>query len=101
MRLLAFLLALCAAPAHAELYRWVDRDTGSVKFSTSPPPWYGDTEKERTSPPVEVIRYGVPAAPKPAPAPQAEAERRRAQLPAIIDELPRAPAAQPGKPPAQ
>ena len=36
MRGLALLLAL-AAPAHADLYRWVDPDTGSVKFSTLPP----------------------------------------------------------------
>jgi hypothetical protein len=36
VRALALLLAL-AAPAHADLYRWVDPDTGSVKFSNLPP----------------------------------------------------------------
>jgi hypothetical protein len=36
VRALALLLVL-AAPAHADLYRWVDPDTGSVKFSTLPP----------------------------------------------------------------
>ncbi len=36
MRALALLLVL-AAPAHADLYRWVDPDSGSVKFSTLPP----------------------------------------------------------------
>jgi hypothetical protein len=50
-------LALAALPAHAELYRWVDRESGSVKFSSYPPPWFGDPEKERSAPAVEVIRY--------------------------------------------
>lgn len=36
MRALLALLAV-AAPAHADLYRWVDPETGSVKFSTLPP----------------------------------------------------------------
>jgi hypothetical protein len=30
-------LLLVAAPAHADLYRWVDPDSGSVKFSSLPP----------------------------------------------------------------
>jgi hypothetical protein len=34
----ALLLLLCVAlPAHADLYRWVDPDTGSIKFSNLPP----------------------------------------------------------------
>ena len=38
MRALALLLVLAApAPAQADLYRWVDPATGSVKFSTLPP----------------------------------------------------------------
>ena len=36
MRALVLLLAL-APPAHADLYRWVDPDSGSVKFSNLPP----------------------------------------------------------------
>jgi Domain of unknown function (DUF4124) len=36
VRALALLLVL-AAPAHADLYRWVDPDTGSVTFSNLPP----------------------------------------------------------------
>lgn len=36
MRALALFL-IFAAPAHADLYRWVDPATGSVKFSTLPP----------------------------------------------------------------
>ena len=49
---LVFLL-LCSA-AHADLFRWVDAETGSVKFSNSPPPWY-DTGQ---GPKVEVIPSG-------------------------------------------
>lgn len=60
--------ALAAFPAHADLYRWIDRQTGSVKFSNMPPPWYGDPEKEKHAPAVEVIRYRAPGAPvKPTP----------------------------------
>ena len=43
------------APAAADLYRWVDPETGSVKFSSYPPPWYGDPERELRSPKVERI----------------------------------------------
>jgi hypothetical protein len=41
--------------AAADLYRWVDPESGSVKFSSYPPPWYGDEAKERRAPKVEVI----------------------------------------------
>lgn len=40
-----------AAAAHADLYRWVDPQTGSVKLSSVPPPWQG----ERGAPAVEVL----------------------------------------------
>jgi hypothetical protein len=74
MRLLLLALALHALPAQADLYRWIDRDTGSVKYSSSPPPWYGDEERERGAPAVEVIRYrGAAARPAPAPASAAQA----------------------------
>ncbi|HYY61707.1 MAG TPA: DUF4124 domain-containing protein [Burkholderiales bacterium] len=36
MRALALLL-FAAAPAYADLYRWVDPESGSVKFSSLPP----------------------------------------------------------------
>ena len=62
MRVLLLALALTALPAHADLYRWVDRESGSVKFSNSPPPWFGDPEKARTAPAVEVIRSRPAAA---------------------------------------
>jgi len=51
------LLFLCLLPGLvcADLYRWVDPETGSVKFSSYPPPWYGDAEKEKRAPKVEHI----------------------------------------------
>jgi Domain of unknown function (DUF4124) len=58
----ALLLALCfAAPAHADLYRWVDPESGSVKFSTLPP---ADAQLNAA-----IVPYRGPApAPKPPPA---------------------------------
>lgn len=44
-----------SGPAAADLYRWVDPESGSVKFSSYPPLWYGDPAKERRAPKVEVI----------------------------------------------
>jgi hypothetical protein len=54
---LAVLIAilLCSGHAAADLYRWVDPETGSVKYSSYPPPWYGDEAQERRAPKVEVI----------------------------------------------
>jgi hypothetical protein len=68
MKWLTFVFAFIAFAAHAELYRWVDRESGSVKFSNLPPPWLGDPVKERNAPAVEVIRsksaaQGKPSAP--------------------------------------
>jgi len=66
---LAFLL-LCSA-AHADLYRWVDPASGSVKISSTPPPWF----ERGAGPQVEVIPYAgpgaKPAAADPASSPQA------------------------------
>lgn len=56
-----FILGLSAAwssIAQADLYRWVDPETGSVKFSSYPPPWFGDEAKQRRAPKVEVIPAG-------------------------------------------
>ena len=62
-------IALCVPlSAAADLYRWIDRETGTVKFSNSPPPWFGDPERERAAPAVEVIQYRQPGAPAPVPA---------------------------------
>ena len=52
---LAMLLAFASLAAHADLYRWVDPETGSVKFSSYPPPWYGDEKLEKRAPKVEHI----------------------------------------------
>ena len=57
MRKLAYCLLLVALPAHADLYRWIDPQSGSVKLSNLPPPWYGDALKEARSPVVEVIPF--------------------------------------------
>jgi hypothetical protein len=62
-----FLLAtLTPMPAYADLYRWVDPQTGSVKFSSYPPPWFGDQARELHAPATEVIVYQAPGALKPA-----------------------------------
>jgi hypothetical protein len=81
MMRLAVLLAilLCSGHAAADLYRWVDPETGSVKFSSYPPPWYGDESQQRRAPKVEHIParstpsgpgagidFEQPAPPKPA-----------------------------------
>ena len=85
-----FMLAILgwANPAAADLYRWVDPETGSVKFSSYPPPWYGDEAKQRRAPTVEVIApaRSAPAAqekpldgrgPDPKPKPVAAPSERR------------------------
>jgi uncharacterized membrane protein YccC len=72
------LLFAWAIPAAADLYRWVDPETGSVKFSSYAPPWFGDAAKQKRGPKVEVIPAGKPAAAfEPAP----EADRDRAAPP--------------------
>jgi hypothetical protein len=67
MRVWVLLMACIAFAAHADLYRWVDPQSGSVKYSSSPPPWFGDPEKERGAPAVEVIPSRPGAKPAPAP----------------------------------
>jgi hypothetical protein len=93
LRVLACLLALAAAPAHADLYRWIDAETGSVKLANSPPPWY----ETGSGPAVERIPFSAPApagrsaAPgKPAAqAPAAALETRWRNLLEILGSLPR------------
>lgn len=68
MRLIFFATLLAAFPAHADLYRWVDPQTGSVKFSSYPPPWFGQPALEINAPAVEVVVHRQPGAPKPAAA---------------------------------
>jgi hypothetical protein len=77
--------AQISGPAAADLYRWIEPETGSIKFSSYPPPWYGDPAKQRGAPKVQVIpeRSRAPAfAPRPdgeadpAPAPAAKPPAR-------------------------
>lgn len=63
MRALALALFV-ALPAHAELYRWVDPDSGSIKFSNLPPSDPGVS--------AEVISYGAPKPPAAAAAARGE-----------------------------
>jgi len=95
---LVLLAALAAAfspalPAHADLYRWVEPQSGSVKYSNAPPPWFGDPEREHRHPAVEVIRYGPATSTqeaKPAAAsPLAALEARFASLLQFFQSLPR------------
>ena len=51
----AVLISLWLAPAQADLYRWVDPQTGAVKFSSYPPPWFNDPAQQGRAPKVEVI----------------------------------------------
>jgi hypothetical protein len=56
MRFLVLVLVMgWPAAAAADLYRWVDPETGSVKFSSYPPPWYGDEARVQRAPKVEHI----------------------------------------------
>ena len=58
----ALLLFFClVAPAHADLYRWIDPETGSVKLSSLPPSDSGVN--------AEVVPYKAQALPKPAATP--------------------------------
>ena len=52
---LVVILFVGADPALADLYRWVDPETGSVKFSSYPPPWFGDAQRAGRAPKVDVI----------------------------------------------
>ena len=58
---LAWLLVVVPLSAQADLYRWVDPATGSVKYSSLPP---ADPRIE-----AEVVRYKAPPAPKAAATP--------------------------------
>lgn len=99
--------ALFSGPAAADLYRWLDPDSGSIKFSSYPPPWYGDTAKEPRAPKVEVIpdRSSAPSSgPKPEEATRPEpgsaakpVDKSRARP---VDTTPDGPAGKPAAKPA-
>ena len=65
MRALLLCVLLVPLAAHADLYRWIDPETGSVKFSSYPPPWLGDPDRERAAHAVEVVPFQPIGAPKP------------------------------------
>lgn len=60
--ILALFLGILARETLADLYRWVDPETGSVKFSSYPPPWFGDEALEKGAPKVEHIPPRKPGA---------------------------------------
>jgi len=68
---LVFAMAMFAwaAAAVADLYRWVDPESGSVKYSSYPPPWYGDEARQRRAPKVEHIPSRRDALARPDPVP--------------------------------
>jgi hypothetical protein len=68
--------------AAADLYRWVDPETGSVKFSSYPPPWYGDEAKQRRAPKVEVIPARGEAVVKPETPDRSQEGSRKGDVPA-------------------
>ena len=87
MRIAIVLAALAWAAqfsgsAAADLYRWVDPETGSVKFSSYPPPWYGDEAKERRAPKVEVIPSRSEPVVKPETPGQPQEGARKGDVPA-------------------
>lgn len=82
----------CMNPAAADLYRWVDPETGSIKFSSYPPPWYDDAAAQRRAPKVEHIPAGGDAVARPEPGalPQEGARRMEAleaQRKAMLQQL--------------
>jgi hypothetical protein len=96
MRLAVLLASMFwASLSAADLYRWVDPETGSVKFSSYPPPWYGDPAQERRAPKVVVIPSWNPSV-KPEPSPQ-EAQQGD-KRPAGPGGKPAAPASAPRSP---
>jgi hypothetical protein len=82
-----FFVLFAALPARADLYRWIDPETGAIKYSSYPPPWVGDAEREGRSPPVEVLRYaprGAARTPDPDKAIAPLEERRRRLLQELL-----------------
>jgi len=80
-------LVAWAGAASAELYRWIDPESGSIKITSHAPPWYSEGGPLRGGPPVEVIRSSfsptVPDARRVGalPSPPKPAESRRESAP--------------------
>jgi hypothetical protein len=79
---LAVMVALLAwvGAVAADLYRWVDPESGSVKFSSYPPPWYDDPAQARRAPRVEHIPAGADAPVRPDAAGRSNEDARRVEL---------------------
>jgi hypothetical protein len=90
----AILLGLVAPLAAAELYRWIDPETGSVKFSSYPPPWYGDPALEKRAPKVERIPEGKPAASEPVATPASPLEALEERRKRVLQQFAAPPGAQ-------
>ena len=94
LRFLLFAFLFLGSIARADLYRWVDPETGSVKYSSYPPPWYGDEANQRRGPKVERIPAGTdpsvrPEAPAGVPQDAARSyEALEAQRKAMLQQLP-------------
>jgi hypothetical protein len=72
----------------------MDPETGSVKYSSYPPPWYGDEAKQRRAPKVERIPAGSDPAARPGTAaggaqdPARNLEMLEAQRKAMLQQIP-------------
>jgi hypothetical protein len=96
MRIVLVILAatlLHAGPAVADLYRWIDPESGAVKYSSYPPPWYGDAAAQRRAPKVEFIPAASSAAARAASAGEIQdsskaLETLEAQRKAMLQRLP-------------
>ena len=79
--------------ALADLYRWLDPETGSVKYSSYPPPWYGNAAAERRAPKVVLIPAASDTAARPAAPGKAQEggramETLEARRKAVLQQLP-------------
>jgi hypothetical protein len=82
MRTAALLLCVLALPAHADLYRWVDPHSGSVKLSSQPPtdPGINAQLVPFRNPAAPRQQAAVPQKPQPASGALAELQARWSQL---------------------
>jgi hypothetical protein len=81
VRVLALLL-FSALPAHADLYRWIDPESGSVKLSSLPPSAPGINAElvPFRNPAARTPQAAAATAPKPAAGPIAALEARWSEL---------------------
>jgi hypothetical protein len=97
LRVLIVIFSAWSFSVHADLYRWIDPEAGSVKYSSYPPPWYGDPEQERRAPKVERIPEGKPAASEPVATPANPLEALEERRKRILQQLAAPPGTQDAK----